>query len=146
MAEMMVPIRSVKQYFKEFGVDAIGKHGADPKMVREQLLDAFQKEIFGQITMKYHDATILAKDADIVDDATREGVRNIIRNADRKWKRLCTLFATVSQTHTLIYPSELMERMHDIVKIQTEEAKGNSEPVDMGEKDIVEEVETVGQA
>lgn len=139
MAEVMVPIRSVKQYFKEYGVDAICRQEADPKMVREQLLDAFQKEIFGQITMKYHDANILAKSAESVDDATREGVRNILRNADRKWRRLCTLFSSMSKTHTLIYPSELMERMKDVVKIQSDEAKG-LEPVDMGEDAGVEVV------
>lgn len=137
MAEVMVPIRSVKQYCREFG-KAIISDGAKPSMVKEQILDAFQKEIFGQITMKYHDANLLAKSEDSVDEATREGVRHILANADRKWKRLCTLFAEVPQLRTLIYPSELMERVRDIVKIQESDAKGEEQAVDMGEGQSIE--------
>ena len=47
MAEVMVPIRSVKQYCREFG-KAVISDGAKPSMVKEQILDAFQKEIFGR--------------------------------------------------------------------------------------------------
>ena len=106
MAETLIPIRSVKQYFREFAVEGIGK-GAKPELVKEQLLDAFQKEIFAQITLKYHDPAILSKDAGEVDDATREGVHNILENSFRKWRRLCELFARYRETRMLIEPEDL---------------------------------------
>lgn len=129
----MVPIRSVKQYIKEFGVNGIGK-GMDPKLVKEQILDAFQKEIFGQLMFKYNNPDILSVEESSVDEQTREGVRNILKNANRKWGRLCIEFSKYKDTYSLIYPSELMERMRDIVKIQVSERKNPEEiPVDIGE-------------
>lgn len=132
MTNVMVPIRSVKQYFKEFGENALIKEGARPSMVREQILDAFQKEIFGQITLKYHDASILAKPTDTISDETREGIRNILKNADRKFRRLCIEFSKNKETYNVIQPRELLERMQDVIKIQEETAKNPDEiPVDM---------------
>ena len=133
MAETIVPIRSVKQYIKEFGYEAIGRQGAKPNLVREQILDAFQKEIFGQITMKYHDAELLSREEEKVDEHTRAGVRNILENANRKWKRLCIEFSKFKETYNLIQPNELMARMTDIVKIQEDKRKKPDDiPVDMG--------------
>ena len=43
MAEM-VRVRSAEEYFKEYGLNGIGK-GADKWMIRRQLIDAFQKEM-----------------------------------------------------------------------------------------------------
>lgn len=138
VAETIVPIRSVKQYLKEFGNDGIGR-GAKPSLIHDQVLDAFQKEIFGQITMKYHDAELLSRGEETVDDATREGIRHILENANRKWKRLCIEFSKYKETYNLIQPGELMERMRDIVKIQEEKRKDpDGTPVDIGtESDVV---------
>ena len=131
MAETIVPIRSVKQYMKEFVFNGIGK-GAKPNLVREQILDAFQKEIFGQITMKYHDPELLSRGEETVDERTREGIRNILDNANRKFKRLCVELSKYKETYNLIQPGELMERMRDIVKIQESKRKDpESVPVDM---------------
>ena len=80
MAETFIPIRSVKGYFKEFGIEAIGKKHADPALVKEQILDAFRKEIFGQLVMKFGDVEILARDIDTVDPETKKQVDNILRN------------------------------------------------------------------
>lgn len=117
----IVPIRSVKQYMREFIYEGMVKNGAKPAMVREQLLDAFQKEVFGQLMFKYRDIFLLSKDEKTVDEKTREGVRNILDNANRKWKRLCIELARFKETHSLISPDDLMERLKDVVDIQESE-------------------------
>ena len=133
MSETFVPIRSVKGYFKEFGIEAIGKKHADPKLVKEQILDAFQKEIFGQLVMKFGDVEMLARDINTVDPETKQQVDNILRNSTRKWMRLCQVLAQYRETFNLIMPSDLMNSLDDIVKTQT------------GEDEIVEEEEKDGE-
>lgn len=121
LSEQMVTIRSVKGYFKEFGIEAIGKKHADPDLVKQQLIDAFQKEIFGQLTMKFGDPELLAKDISEVDPETKRQVDNILSNSVRKWKRLCIEFAKYKETFNLIMPSDLMVTLEDIVGAQTGE-------------------------
>ena len=114
MAEVMIPIRSVKGYVKEFGIEAIGKKHADPKLVKEQILDAFHKEIFGQFTMKFGDPQILAKNISDVDPETKTKIDNIISNSVRKWKRLCIEFAKYRETYNLLQPSDLMISLENV--------------------------------
>ena len=121
MAEQFFPVRSVKGYFKEFAIEAIGKKHADKDIVRQQLLDAFQKEIFNQLTSKFGFPDMLARDISRVDPETRRQVDNILTNSVRKWKRLCVLFAQYKETHDVIMPSDLMASLEDIVKTQTGE-------------------------
>ena len=121
MAEQMIPIRSVKGYFKEFAVEAIGKRNADRDLVKAQILDAFQKEIFGQLTMRFGDPEMLARDISTVDPETKRQIDNILSNSVRKWKRLCIVFQQYKETHDLIFPSDLMVTLEDIVKVQTGE-------------------------
>lgn len=120
MSEQMVTIRSVKGYIKEFGIEAIGKKHADPDLVKQQILDAFQKEIFGQLTLKFGDPELLAFDIEAVDPETKRQVDNILSNSVRKWKRLCIEFAKYKETFNLLQPSDLMVTLEDIVKGQTE--------------------------
>ena len=121
MSEQMIPIRSVKGYFKEFGIEALGKKHADKDLVKQQIIDAFQKEIFGQLTAKFHDPALLAKDISEVDPETKRQVDNILHNSVRKWMRLCTLFSQYKETFDLIMPSDLMASLDDIVGNQTGE-------------------------
>ena len=127
MAVEMVPIRSIKQYLREFGYEALVKNNADKKIVKEQIIDAFQKEIFGQITFRYRDPAILSRDAGIIDEQTREGVRHILSNARWKWKRVCAEFDKYRETRGIIYEDDLMERLKDIVKIQESERENPDE-------------------
>lgn len=119
MSEML-QIRSVKGYFKEFAIEAIGKKHADKALVRQQILDAFQKEIFGQLAMKFGDPEMLAFDIEAVDPETKRQVDNILSNSVRKYKRLCMEFAKYRETQDVIFPSDLMTTIEDIVKAQTE--------------------------
>ena len=112
MSEQMVTVRSVKGYFKEH---------ADPDLVKQQILDAFHKEIFGQLMMKFGDPAMLAKDISSVDPETKRQVDNILSNSVRKWKRLCMVFAQYRETHDMIMPSDLMVSLEDVVKAQTGE-------------------------
>lgn len=120
MAEVIVPVRSVKGYFKEFAIEAIGKQHADPKLVRQQIIDAFHKEIFGQLTMKFGDPEILASDISTINPEKKRQIDNILSNSVRKWKRLCIEFAKYKETHDIIFPSDLMVTLEDIVKSQVE--------------------------
>ena len=117
----MVTIRSVKQFIRDFGVNGIGK-GLSKELVREQIMDAFQKEIFGQLTMKFGDPELLAKDISDVDPETKRKVDNILSNSVRKWKRLCMEFAKYRDTYDLIMPGDLMLTLEDIVASQTNDA------------------------
>lgn len=127
MAEQMVPIRSVKGYIKEFAIEAIGKKHADPDLVRQQILDAFHKEIFGQLMMKFGDPELLAFDISAVDPETKRQVDNILSNSVRKWKRLCIEFSKYKETYNLIQPSDLMVTLEEIVKEQAEGYVGTDE-------------------
>lgn len=121
MAAYIVPIRSVKGYLKEFGFEAIGKYHAKPEIVKQQILDAFQKEVFGQLTMKFHDPAILSKTETEVSPAVKEQVDNILNNSIRKWKRLCIEFAKYKETYNLLHEDDLMLTLQDIVDAQGSE-------------------------
>ena len=127
MAETMVQIRSVQGYFKAFAIEAIGKKHQDRELVKYQILDAFQKEIFGQIVGRYGDPNLLAKDAESVDPEVKRGVDNILKNSLQKWKKLVKMFGKYRETANLIYDGDLMSSMDDIVKIQTNDEKGTEE-------------------
>ena len=140
MAEHMVSIRSVKGYIKEFGIEAIGKKHADPQLVKEQILDAFHKEIFGQLAMKFGDPELLAFDIEAIDPETKRQVDNILSNSVRKWKRLCIEFSKFKETYNLLQPSDLMVTLEDIVQAQTnamttEEELEGEEPVYLNEEE-----------
>ena len=137
MATEMVPIRSIKQYLREFGYEALVKNNANRSLVKEQIIDAFQKEIFGQIVFKYHDAAILSRPAEQIDEETRIGIRHILSNAKWKWKRVCAEFNKYRETRDLIYEDELMLRLQDIVKIQESERDNPGEvPMEDGPVDV----------
>ncbi len=136
MAEQMVPIRSVKGYIKEFAIEAIGKKHADPDLVRQQILDAFHKEIFGQLMMKFGDPELLAFDISAVDPETKRQVDNILSNSVRKWKRLCIEFSKYKETYNLIQPSDLMVTLEEIVK---EQAEGYSDTDEEDENLVITE-------
>ena len=118
MAEQFVPIRSVKQYMKEYVYEGLIKKHADRNLIRQQLIDAFHKEIFGQFAAKFGEPELLAMDYSTIDAETRQKVDNIITNSVRKWKRLCIELAKYKETHGLIQPSDLMVTLEEIVQGQ----------------------------
>lgn len=118
MSEVFIPNRSVKNYIYEFGENGV-KKGLNKDLIRSQLLDTFQKEIFNQLMVRVGDPTILARDISTVDEETKRKVDNILSNSVRKWKRLCIEFSKYSkETYDLIMPGDLMVTLEDIVKEQ----------------------------
>lgn len=88
--ENMVQIRSVKQYFNDFLVGGLKNNpnpsASDILMIKQQMLDAFRKEIFEQIAFKIgKEITDMNRD----DLANLEPVQNILKNSFRKWRRMC---------------------------------------------------------
>lgn len=139
MATEIVPIRSIQQYLREFGYEALVKNHADRGLVKDQILDAFQKEIFGQIVLKYNDVELLSKPESQVDEKIKIGIRHILTNSKWKWKRLCLEFNKYRETKDLIQEDELMSRLQDVVKIQESEREHPGDvPMEDGPVEIVE--------
>lgn len=138
MAEQFVPIRSVKGYLREFCYEGLVKKKGDRNLVKNQLIDAFKKELFNQFAMKVGDPQILAKDDSLVDPKTKELVDNILSNTIRKWKRLCVECQKYRETCNWIFPSELMTNIEDTVKALTEGENVTEEDVVALEDDSVE--------
>ncbi len=95
MAEQMVQIRSVKEFFRDFIAKPAQDNGEDwlrrnLGMLKAQMLDAFRKEIFGQIVFKLGEET---NQMSLDEVAELPGVQNILEQAFRKWRRLCILSA-----------------------------------------------------
>ena len=130
MAETFLPIKSVKQYLREFGYQAIVKDHQSKDFVRAQLIDQFKKEIFGQLSVHVGDPQMLARPVEEIDQKTMDKVNNILSNSVRKWKRLCIEFQKYAETVNTIFPSDLMVNLEDVVK-------GILEPEDPEAKDVV---------
>lgn len=138
MAEQFFPIRSAKQYFREFGVEAIGKKNESKDVVRNQLLESFRKEIFDQITLKFKDPYLLARDISTISKEDKDKVDNIITNSVRKWKRLCILFSNFKETRTVIMPGDLMVSLEEVVQYMKDtyvDGGGESDGVDNSDTD-----------
>lgn len=88
----MVQIRSVKQYINDFIVEGL-KDIANPSeidliRIKRQMIDAFRREIFGQIAFKIGpEAATMSRD----DMAKIDAVNNILVQSFRKWRRICII-------------------------------------------------------
>ena len=123
----MVQIRSVKQYFNDFVVKGLeGKekvNQVDLIPIKNAILDAFRKEIFGQIIFKLGpEAATMSKD----EMANIDFVNNILVQTFRKWRRLCILcseyglggfFQLEDLQHALDDESEIEEDPEEVVEI-----------------------------
>ena len=123
----MVQIRNVKQYFNDFVVKGLeGKekvNQVDLIPIKNAILDAFRKEIFGQIIFKLGpEAATMSKD----EMANIDFVNNILVQTFRKWRRLCILcseyglggfFQLEDLQHALDDESEIEEDPEEVVEI-----------------------------
>ena len=122
----MLQIRSAERYFEEYGRNGIGK-GADKWMIRRQLIDAFHKEIFGLVAMR-------AKKR--FDHIPPEGdpeairiVKNVVKDIQRKWVKLCSLFAMYKETSGLLEVDDLKMDENDIMRGIIEENSLGTEDI-----------------
>lgn len=106
MAEQL-PILSAEQYFVRFGRDGIGK-GAVRELVKNQLIDAFRKEIFGLLAMRIKPN---------MSEEEKEKVRqNVYRDEQKKWRKLAGMFARYKETANLIDKINIVEAVTGKVK------------------------------
>lgn len=109
----MLQIRSAERYFEEYGRNGIGK-GADKWMIRRQLIDAFHKEIFGLVAMrarKRFDHIPPEGDPEAINI-----VKNVIRDTQKKWAKLCAMFAAYRETRNLLEIDDLKLDESDIMR------------------------------
>ena len=99
----MIRIRSIKEYFQEFAVDGIGK-GQPVDLVKEQILDAFRKEIFDQIMWKLK-VDDISKAEETPENHTI--VENIMKNSYKKWLGVIKLFNRYRETLNILKPEDL---------------------------------------
>ena len=109
----MLQIRSAERYFEEYGRNGIGK-GADKWMIRRQLIDAFHKEIFGLVAMR---AKKNFKDIPPEGDPeAMQIVKNVVKDTQRKWVKLCGIFAKYKETSNLLELNDLQMDESDIMR------------------------------
>lgn len=98
-------IRSAKDYFEEYGREALYKQKADKKLVKQQLIDAFHKEIFGLVAMRAK-----KRFDDIPVEGDPEALRiasNVVKDETKKWKKLCDMLNYYAETSGCIQYSDL---------------------------------------
>lgn len=101
----ILQIRSAQQYFEEYGREALYKQKADKKLVKQQLIDAFHKEIFGLVSMRAK-----KRFDDIPVEGDPEALRiaaNVIKDETKKWKKLCDMLNYYAETSGCIEYSDL---------------------------------------
>lgn len=110
----MVRIRSAKDFFNEYGREAIYKQKADRQLVRSQLIDAFHKEIFGLVAMRAK-----KRFDEIPPEDDPEALRiahNVVKDITRKWKKLVDMFEMYRETSGVI--------KYDDISMVPEESEG----------------------
>lgn len=115
----MFQVRSAERYFIEYGRDGIGK-GVDKWLVRRQLIDAFHKEIFGLVAMR------AKKNFNTIPpEGDPEAIRiakNVVRDTQRKWEKLCRMFAQYKETQNLLKYDDLKIDDSDIMREAMQDA------------------------
>lgn len=98
-----VVIRSKDEYWRGYIVKGLAEKKSK-EQIKQNLLDAFRKEIFDQIAMKTK-----TEDFDKVPETPemKKAVENIAKQAQNKWISLCIQCARYKETHGLILPSDI---------------------------------------
>lgn len=126
----IAPVLSAEQYFDKYARNGVAK-GMDRILVKNQLLDAFRREIFGVITMR---AKKQFDDIPPEDDPeARRIAKNVIKDAKNKWKRLVTMFETYRETSGLITVDDLSKITETTKKSDTPEVAVISQEDEAGQ-------------
>jgi len=132
----MVQIRSVKQYFNEFIVEPLKEKSkvnqVDLIPIKQAILDAFRKEIFGQVVFKLGpESKTMSRD----DIAKLEPVQNILQQAFRKWRRFCVVCSENGLGNFF-----QLEDLRDSLNDEKEDDPEETWYVNEGEEDVTGEV------
>ena len=99
----MIRIRSIPDYLEEFGNNGVGK-GVPVAQVKEQILDAFRKEMFDQICWK----TKVENWADAPQTPENEKiVQNIFKQTYKKYLGVIKAFNMYKETFNMLKPDDL---------------------------------------
>ena len=148
-----VRIRRAEDFFNEFAYEKLYKQGKSKSDVKKELVNEFQKEIFGIVAMRAK-----KRFDQIPPEGDPEALRiaaNVIKDETKKWKKLVGMFNANSVTRGCITMEdlsmipekgngelgfengELVKRPDDI------EASVDDEEVETEVTDAVEDLETV---
>lgn len=98
----IIRVRRVADYLEEFGNNGVGK-GVPVETVRQQVLDAFRKEIFDQITSKLRIGDISeAKKT----PENEKYVDNLMKNTYRKFLSVIREFNRYRETRGMLKPED----------------------------------------
>lgn len=140
----MIRIRSIADYLEEFGNNGVGK-GIPVAQVKEQILDAFRKEMFDQICWK----TKVANWQDAQQTAENERiVQNIFRQTYKKYLGVINAFNRYAETYNMLKPDDLTllkdtAEMYDPFDGFDDEDKNDDELFCNAEDPTEEELEAV---
>lgn len=116
--EEKVTILSVAQYFDKYAVNGIGK-GMDRILIKNQLVDAFRKEIFGLVALRSKKTF-----KEIPPEGDPEALRiakSVIKEETKKWRSLIRMFEKYRETSGLLSPDDL--------KIESEVPEGADQDI-----------------
>lgn len=100
----MTQVLSAEQYFDKYARNGIAK-GLDRILVKNQLIDAFRKEIFGLITLR---AKKQFDDIPPKDDPEAQRIaRNVVKDTMNKWRKLVAMFEKYQETSGLLTVDDL---------------------------------------
>ena len=97
MAEI-VQVLSAEQYFRKYAIEGIGK-GGDRWFIKQQLVDAFKKEMFGLVALRTQKYSDIPKEQNI---QAMHVARNVIHDSTLKWKKICKMFSQYKETAGLL--------------------------------------------
>ena len=98
-----VVVRTKRNYWHDYILQGLSKN-LSREQIRNNLLDAFRKEIFDQISMFVEPANLQGADPGV-----QKRVANIIRQTSNKWKSLCKMCNEYRETFNMIKPSDILE-------------------------------------
>ena len=100
-----VTILSAAEYFNKYAREGIAK-GADKKLIKKQIIDAFHKEIFGLVAMRSK-KRFKGKIPEEGNNEAMDIARSVIREETKKYKALIKMFEMFRETSGLLTPDDL---------------------------------------
>ena len=100
-----VQVRRAEDYFEEYGRQRICEQKLDRLFVKKELIDAFHKEIFSIVAMRAK-----KRFSDIPKEGDPEAIRiarNVVKDATKKWIKVCKMFESNPATRGLIRPEDI---------------------------------------
>ena len=120
MARQVI-IRSKDQYWHDYILEGITKK-LPHERIKQNLLDAFQKEMFGQLVIHCNVGDV----ADVPDLSKRTiFATNLFKQTKNKWDSLCKMCSQYVETMHLITPSDIEEILN--VEDRAENTHNNEE-------------------